>query len=112
MANNVATQVDQASEQTPEKPIDPSNILTPQPRKVAIWFEGEQDFDLLPFIFFVASANAAQQSFQFYFPDPPDELTYEIAKSHMEANETIFITRKYDVYVFITSEHMRGNLFL
>jgi hypothetical protein len=32
--------------------------------KIAVWFEGEQQFDLLPFIFFVTSANCAQQSFQ------------------------------------------------
>jgi hypothetical protein len=80
------------------------------PRKVAIWFEGAQDFDLLPFSFFVASANAAQHSFQFYFPDPPDELTYESAKHRLDSGEQVF-RNLYDVYVFITASFLEGNLF-
>jgi hypothetical protein len=84
--------------------------------KIAIWFEREQEFDLLPFIFFVSSANAAQRSFQFYFPDPPDGLNYNAAAKRLEKREAIFSADGdapvlYDVYVFITSDHMKGNLF-
>ena len=85
-------------------------------RKIAIWFEGEQQFDLLPFIFFVCSANAAQQSVQFYFPDPPDGLTYKAAAERHAKRQPVFTTEDdesifYDVYVFITSDYMEGNLF-
>ena len=84
--------------------------------KIAIWFEGEQQFDLLPFIFFVTSANCAQQKFQFYFPDPPEGLTYKVAEARQKKRQPIFKTDSdeevfYDVYVFITSDYMDGNLF-
>jgi hypothetical protein len=79
-------------------------------RKVAIWFEEEQKFDLLPFIFFVSSANAAQQSIQFYFPDPPDGLTYDEALRRQETGVAPF-DDTYDVYVFITASYIEGNVF-
>jgi hypothetical protein len=78
--------------------------------RVAIWFEDEQEFDPLPFIFFVVSANAAQQSFQFCFPDPPDGLTFAKARKALLAGQQIFQER-YDVYVFLTAARMKGNLF-
>ena len=94
--------------------VTTSEAITTTPvalsRKIAIWFEGEQQFDLLPFTFFVASANAAQQSFQFYFPDPPNGLTYENARNRLYRAEEI-CKDAYDVYVFITAAHLKGNLF-
>ena len=96
------------------KPSPPATAS--RTRKIAIWFEGEQEFDLLPFIFFVLSANAAQQSFQFYFPDPPDGLTYSAAEARQAKREPVLKSDHhkpvlYDVYVFVTSEYMEGNLF-
>lgn len=84
--------------------------------KIAIWFEDDQAFELVPFVFFVSAANAVQQSFQFYFPDPPDSLIFETAVRRMESGETIFAERNgavpdYDVYVFITASHMKDHLF-
>jgi hypothetical protein len=84
--------------------------------RVAIWFEGDQEYDILPFVFFVSSANIAQKSFQFYFPDPPNSLNYEEAVRRMEAGQTIFLDLTntpvhYDVYVFVTAAHMKDNLF-
>lgn len=88
----------------------PTDLLT---RKIAIWFEGEQEFDILPFIFFVSSANAGQQSFQFYFPDPPDGLTYEVAGARQAKGEPAFVDgsglEPYDVLIFITSKYLDGN---
>jgi hypothetical protein len=79
-------------------------------RKIAIWFEGNQEFDLLPCIFFVASANTAQQSFQFYFPDRRPALTYETAKRRIDSGGEIF-PDTYDVLVFVTASYLPGNLF-
>jgi hypothetical protein len=87
-----------------------SEVLT---RKIAIWFEGKQDFDILPFTFFVSSANAVQQSFQFYFPNPPDGLTYEVAGARQARGEPVFVdssgTEPYDVLAFITSSRLESN---
>jgi hypothetical protein len=84
--------------------------------KIAIWFEDEQKFDLVPFAFFMSAANTVQRTFEFYFPDPPDSLTYEQAVPLMLAGKDIFADRggavpNYDVYIFITASHMEGNLF-
>jgi hypothetical protein len=79
-------------------------------RKVAIWFEGEQEFDLLPFIFFVSAANASQESFQFNFPDPTEELTFARALECRDSNRPYFDDR-YDIFIFITAAYMEGNLF-
>jgi hypothetical protein len=96
------------------KHVNPTKAVTTvpiaPPRKIAIWFEAEQEFDLLPFTFFVASANAAQQSFQFFFPDPPEELTYKSAKRRLDSGKQIF-KEAYDVYVFVTASYLDGNLF-
>ncbi len=96
------------------KNLTPTDAITrasaAPPRKVAIWFEGEQEFDLVPFIFFVVSANTAQPSFQFCFPDPPVDSTYKTAKQRLDLEEEIF-KDTYDVYVFITASYMDGNLF-
>lgn len=91
-------------------PVETTKAATQLPRKIAIWFEAEQEFDLPPFSFFVASANVAQQSFQFYFPDPPDSLTYESAGQRLAAGERIF-EDAYDVYVFISASFLEGNFF-
>ena len=97
----------------------PSSGLTsgraPTPYKVAIWFEGEQEFENLPLIFFVTGANQVQESFQFCFPDPLDEdgeteLTFAEARRRLDRGETIY-DEAYDVYVFLTKEYMEGNLF-
>jgi len=79
-------------------------------KRVAIWFEGEQDFERLPFKFFIAGATAFQRSFQFYFPDPPNELTFEDALKAQREQRPVF-REHFDVYIFITAEHMKGNLF-
>jgi hypothetical protein len=84
--------------------------------KIAIWFEDEQKFDLVPFVFFMSAVNTVQKTFEFYFPDPPDSLTYENAILLMLARKTIFADRSgfipdYDVYIFITASHMEGNYF-
>jgi hypothetical protein len=88
----------------------PTDVLT---RKIAVWFEGKQEFEILPFIFFVSSANAAQQSFQFYFPNPPDGLTYEVAGARQAKGEPVLVdgdgTEPYDVLIFITSKPLEGN---
>jgi hypothetical protein len=49
--------------------IKSGKMLT-RPHKIAIWFEGEQEFDLLPFIFFVSSANAGNRVFSSIFQIP------------------------------------------
>jgi hypothetical protein len=110
MADETATHTEAAGAETIKSHDSSASMPVLRPRRVAIWFEGEQPFDLLPFIFFVSSANAAQESFQFLFPDPPYELTYEVAKSRMEKAEPIF-KQGYDVYVFITAAPIPGNLF-
>jgi hypothetical protein len=88
-----------------------TKVVVPSPAfRIAIWFEDEQEFDRLPLIFFVVSANSAQQSFQFCFPDPPDGLTFAKAQKSLLAGQQIF-QQQYDVYVFLTAAHMKGNLF-
>src|SRR3954466_12591275 len=84
-------------------------------QKLAIFFDGKQEIDLLPFMFFVSSMNKLQRSFEFIFPDA-DIDTYATPISHREAlsrqknNEEIF-RDTYDLYVFITKEGLEGNLF-
>lgn len=78
--------------------------------KVAIWFDGKQEFETIPFMFFVLSANAAQSSFVFHFPDPPDELSFSAAEERMNSGKEIH-REKYDAYIFITRKSIEGNLF-
>lgn len=80
------------------------------PKTVAIWFEGTQPFDHVPFMFFVTAANPIQNSFRFFFPDPKTALTYEEAEKKQKAHEPVF-REYYDVYVFLTTDRLDRNLF-
>jgi hypothetical protein len=61
-------------------------------------------------MFFIAGATEFQRSFQFYFPDQPDGLTFKSALEAQRAGKSVFADN-FDVYIFITAEHMKGNLF-
>lgn len=78
--------------------------------RIAVWLEGEQEFDIVPFMFFLLSTNSVQESFRFFFPDPPDALNYTAARQRMTSGRSIFPIM-YDAHLFITSEPIPGNLF-
>lgn len=80
--------------------------------RVAIWCQGDQEFDDLAFMFFVLSMNKHQKSISFHFPDDGDENlpTYQKLISKDRAGEQPY-DDDYDLLVFVTKQSMEGNLF-
>jgi hypothetical protein len=77
-------------------------------KRVAVWLEGEQEFDELAFMFFVLGANTAQDSVQFHFPDPQGVIDFSRARERLSAGQAIAPT--FDLHVFITASPV-GSLF-
>jgi len=79
-------------------------------RRVAVWLEGPQEFDELAFMFFLLSTNTVQTSLLFCFPNSPDNLRYQDARTALKNGEDI-CENHYDVHIFITAEQIGSNLF-